>query len=452
MTVSLLTKRAIAQKIVSLYFKNSEGNPFILTESQADIFNLIFLQEYPRNQVLTATQYGKTTTIALALIITTQTLKQDFVILAGTKEKAQLIMNAVIEHIFDNKDILSQLEYDESEKLSKIKHRKSRDYITWKKGGSIRILSANTGNTKAIKDSLTGHGEKRIIAEEASLIPDEVWGMVMRMLGGIENTFLLKIGNAVYRNHFYRSSKNPKYKNILVDWKKAVEEGRYSKEYIEEMREEMDEDLFKNFYDCVFPERESIDADGFRFLLKESDLNFVKKAEIKNGKLGGDVGEGNDESVFCLRNKKIAGIIEKNKIKDTMQQVPIIRNMLKNNNIDEIYLDAVGVGVGLVDRCEELGLSVTGIKWGNSSQEKEKFANLKAENFWKLREWIKTGGVIVEDKKLIQELLEIKYKIRSDKQIIIEPKENLKKRIKRSPDRADSLALTFNDRPFVGFV
>jgi hypothetical protein len=45
--------------------------------------------------------------------------------------------------------------------------------------------------------------------------------------------------------------------------------------------------------------------------------------------------------------------------------------------------------------------------------------------------------------RLIEELTEIHWKFQSSGNIIIEPKEEIKKRLGRSPDLSDSLALTF---------
>jgi len=47
------------------------------------------------------------------------------------------------------------------------------------------------------------------------------------------------------------------------------------------------------------------------------------------------------------------------------------------------------------------------------------------------------------DDELIQEITEPRYKTRSNGEIIIEKKENIKDRLKRSPDKFDALLLTF---------
>ena len=44
---------------------------------------------------------------------------------------------------------------------------------------------------------------------------------------------------------------------------------------------------------------------------------------------------------------------------------------------------------------------------------------------------------------LTEELTEIKYKFQSNGKIIVEPKEEIKARLKRSPDYSDSVANTF---------
>ena len=47
------------------------------------------------------------------------------------------------------------------------------------------------------------------------------------------------------------------------------------------------------------------------------------------------------------------------------------------------------------------------------------------------------------DSQLAEEATEIRWSFRSDGKIIIEPKEDIKKRLGRSPDKFDALANTF---------
>jgi hypothetical protein len=75
------------------------------------------------------------------------------------------------------------------------------------------------------------------------------------------------------------------------------------------------------------------------------------------------------------------------------------------------------------------------------------FLNMRAYLYWAIRDWLdpknKTEAMLPDDPELLQELTETKWKFRSDGKIQIEEKEEIKKRIKRSPDKADALANTF---------
>jgi hypothetical protein len=59
-----------------------------------------------------------------------------------------------------------------------------------------------------------------------------------------------------------------------------------------------------------------------------------------------------------------------------------------------------------------------------------------------MAEWIKDKGAIPDIPGLTEELTQVQYSFKGDK-IILEPKDELKKRISRSPDLADALAVTF---------
>lgn len=73
----------------------------------------------------------------------------------------------------------------------------------------------------------------------------------------------------------------------------------------------------------------------------------------------------------------------------------------------------------------------------------ERFLNKRAEMYWRLREWILRGGVIIEDKELKKQLLSIKYRAELSGKIKIMSKDEMRKEGIPSPDKADGAALTF---------
>ena len=451
--ISLLRKQS--KRLVRKYFKVEEtGEPFDMTDGQADIFSMVYYQLSPRCQVLTSTQYGKSTVIAFGVILRSQIACENFTILAGTKEKTDIIMGKVIHHLFDHPDLASQVIFDANDTAQKLKYRKNQEHITWKDGGSVRTITANVTSKKKVRHSLTGHGSKKIIQDESSLIPNEVQGMVMRMLGDIEDTFLLKIGNAVERNHFHRTQSSSKYLTMRIDYKQAIREGRYSDEYMDEMREEYNEEDFNLWYGCIFPPKDAFDNKGFRYVFDTDKYKFINKRKRHKGflKMGVDVGRGGDASTITLRSRTFAETIFNEKIKDTMEFAKIVaryfREYQKTHNMtcENIFVDDTGVGGAVTDRLGELEdnhgnlIEVTPINNAQGAVNKERYANIRAENYMELEKWLRSGAEVLYDDQTIKDLGIMKQKTNSQEKIIMIPKDDLE----WSPNNSDSLALTMN--------
>jgi hypothetical protein len=111
-----------------------------------------------------------------------------------------------------------------------------------------------------------------------------------------------------------------------------------------------------------------------------------------------------------------------------------------------IAVDSIGIGAGVVDRLIELGIEgVEGVNVSRPAYDPERFANRRAELYWGLRERFRVGDIVIpNDEKIIQELAAIRYLITSRGQIQIESKDQMKRRLESSPDRADMLALLFD--------
>lgn len=432
----------ISKRIVREYFKNDIGQPFELSDGQAEIFASIFFKDHPRVQVIASTQYGKSETIAMAIILRTQTFSEDFAIVTGSQPKSDIIMEKVIKHTFDDKRLFSQLEIDRTEGLERIKRERSRKRLTWRCGGGVRTYTADSRNRRRVIDSLTGLGSANIVEDEASLIPDDLQSMLLRMLGGHGGGFLLKIGNPFTNGHFKRTWHSEKYKKIFINYHQGMREGRYTEEFIDEMKNEA---FFQILYECKFPDEKSIDTEGYYRLLTDDEIDNAK-AETPHGgimKLGFDIGEGGDENVGIIRSGAFAQIVHRSRVSDLMATTRTIADLLKRYKIEagNCFIDANGIGAGVEDRLKEIGLKVRGVKWSESGG--EKFQNLKAKNFWDAREWIQSGGKLSFGDEW-NELTLIKYKEDTSGKLKIKPKEEMRKEGIASPNIADAFALTFN--------
>lgn len=164
-------------------------------------------------------------------------------------------------------------------------------------------------------------------------------------------------------------------------------------------------------------------------------------------KMGVDVARyGNDRTAIVIRQmeKVLKKVIFAGQ--DTMQITGHILSLAKEERIlpKNIYVDVIGVGAGVVDRCKEQGWNVTPVNVAESPKDKEHYINLRAELYAdKLKSWIKTADLPNDDD--FYELANIKYKFNSNGKLQIESKEDMKKRGLDSPDVADALMLTFSE-------
>lgn len=441
-----MNKNDYAKELCRMFFKDDYQKPLEIPDGQVEIFNAIYWKENPRVNVIAATQYGKSTIIACALILRTITHKENWAVVAGRMDKAQIIMEKVIQHIFDNNELIKKLDIDKTEPLERLKRERSKDRITWKGGGEIRTYSSQTRSLKMVNDALTGFGSGNIVEDESALIPDPFQTMILRMLGGHRENTLIKVGNPFYRNHFFQSANSNRYKQIFINYEQALKEERYTEEFIQEARESMTLQEFKVLYECKFPDDMEIDQGGYYRLLSDKDIfdNQIEGTHSGILRMGFDVGEGGDENVGVLRSDTYAQVIHRSKIKDLMATVKVIDNLIKEYKLEptRVFVDKTGVGAGVVSRLKEIGLNVMGISWGEKPNT-EGYCNLKAENFYQLAEGIRKGLKLSIDDGW-KELVVIKWKQDTSGKVKIKGKDELRKEGIKSPDVADALALTFN--------
>lgn len=99
------------------------------------------------------------------------------------------------------------------------------------------------------------------------------------------------------------------------------------------------------------------------------------------------------------------------------------------------------------------GLSVWAVNFGCRSEFVDKsgklgMANTRAEAYWRLREALdpnlgppETRLALPDDRELLAEICSVRWQLRSGK-VLLEKKEDIQKRLGRSPDRADAVAMS----------
>lgn len=107
-----------------------------------------------------------------------------------------------------------------------------------------------------------------------------------------------------------------------------------------------------------------------------------------------------------------------------------------------LYIDAPGVGSGVVDDCKRRGRRVVEY-WGWAPPGNQKrFANVRAEAHWNFRTQLQNGtAALPRDAAMHEEALAIEWSQDAKGRITILPKEELRLTLKRSPDRLDSVVI-----------
>ncbi len=161
--------------------------------------------------------------------------------------------------------------------------------------------------------------------------------------------------------------------------------------------------------------------------------------------LGVDVGAGGDSSCIAHRRGPLVRIIHEDHNPETMQTTGNVIHLRRKTRATSVKVDKIGIGAGVTDRGQEQGEPFVGINVGEAASDSENFANLRAELWWAIRERFEAGDIDLDpnDKETAAELCTLRYKRTSRGQIIIESKDEAKRRGVASPNRAEAVMLVF---------
>jgi hypothetical protein len=189
---------------------------------------------------------------------------------------------------------------------------------------------------------------------------------------------------------------------------------------------------------------------GFNSLLGLDEVEAAmaktyKPSEIEGAAviLGGDVArQGDDSSAVCRRQGRQAFPIKTYRIPDSMLVADQFILQKQEHKADAFFVDeSGGYGAGVIDRMRLLGHDVIGVQFGGRASDNRYF-NKRSEMYWLAAAWVKSGGALAPDPQLKEELVATTYVYQKDQFRIVE-KEIIKDQIGRSPDKSDSLILTF---------
>ena len=160
--------------------------------------------------------------------------------------------------------------------------------------------------------------------------------------------------------------------------------------------------------------------------------------------IGVDVARfGEDKTVIARRQGLKLYDLKKYSNLDTMEVADEVIREISLFKPEAVFIDLGGVGAGVYDRLKWLNYNVIGVDFAGKPNRKDKYINKRAEMWGEMAEWLKSAD-IPNDTDLKEDLAGPQYYFRGDNaQILLEKKQDMKKRGLASPDCADALALTF---------
>jgi len=344
-------------------------------------------------------------------------------------------------------------------------------------------------------ESWTGYHSNHImvVVTEASGIENETFDAIEGILTG-EVSRLLIVGNPNRNSgEFYDSFRSPRYEKFVlscldapnVTAKKNIIPGQVDYEWVKDKvekwcreipKEEAEDNDFEFEGKWYRPNDLFLPKVLGQFPREASDqlipLRWVEAAmerwEDLGGKgsgplrLGVDVaGMGRDSSVYTHRRGNVIEKMEQfsnpgKSFTIHMENAGRIKQYLTDYK-DAAFVDTIGEGAGVHSRCVEQGVKSVSVKFSEAAKrygrplkdmtDERTFANMRAYCWWAVRDALdpKLGVdlALPPIDELKEDLTSPTFKLRSNGDIILEPKEDIKKRLGRSPDFGDSLANTF---------
>ena len=411
---------------------------FTPTPVEQEIIRIIAYREHPRVVISAYTRYGKSISVAAGVALQILLNRDRKInIIAPTHDKTSIIRN-YLSQFMSTCPLFNELIPSNLTKIERLREELNKRRMTFNNGYELLTLSAQGTGMR-----LMGFGGD-VILDESCEIPFEVYqSKIHRMLADYRDSMLVELGNPWNRlNQFWMHWNNLKFKKIHIPYEIGLQEGRITRDFIDEQKELLTPLQFQILYEAEFPEDAEDTLIRSKWITEALEREPLREGELNYGL---DVAEqGNDLTVLTK------WLVKDNRYSlvdvwwwgktDTMPTVGKVRRYLGEDREAVIYVDATGVGKGVYDRLRELGFNAREVKVARSPRrDKDRMLNLKSEMYWSLRCALEEGRVSLIDKGSVRlQLNEMRYEHTSGGKIrIIDPET-------KSSDFSDSCALVFS--------
>lgn len=243
-------------------------------------------------------------------------------------------------------------------------------------------------------------------------------------------------------NPFYRRAHDGRTKKFIFDWR---DDPRKDEKWYEKQRQNLDPVVLAQEVDRSYTASVAnayISGDVVQAAARKGPADIMANGPVI---MGIDVARfGNDKTCFTFRQGRV---LLRQVVFGGMDVVDVagrakdeIRSQL--GDVAQVAVDTIGIGSGVADILRrDFGDMVVDVNSALRMSDGQHY-NLRARMWRDMREWIKAGASIPNDSDLVTDLTALQYGYKGG-ELLLESKQDAKKRGIKSPDRADSLALTF---------
>jgi len=311
-----------------------------------------------------------------------------------------------------------------------------------------------------------------VILDEACGIPESIWDAASSLVSN-EDSRILAIGNPDDPTSYFARMCRPGsgWHVIHVGWGDTPNHPDSTEEvpdrlrkllisqvWVEERAREWGVDSPKYIARVLglFPEDAADSVVPLSLLMKCAQPREYPPGDLLPIELGVDVGAGGDFTSIRERRGRRVGRVWRDHSRDLMTVTGLVVRAIRETGASAVKVDEIGIGAGVRDRLEELRIEgvhpaqVIGVNVGSAPLDSTRFPRLRDQIWFDLGRGLSQDMVwdfsgLDEDERdtLFAQLIAPKTKPDSAGRNRVEPKDETRKRIGRSPDDADALLLAF---------
>ncbi|WP_421883257.1 terminase [Methylibium sp.] len=304
--------------------------------------------------------------------------------------------------------------------------------------------------TENNSEAFAGTHEEHVlnVFDEASSIPDVIWDVVEGSMT-TANAKWAAFGNPTRNTGRFRECWGRfrhRWHTMQVDSRTAKQaDAAQIQAWIDDYG--IDSDFVKVRVLGEFPSQSTnqfISAADVDACVKYEALGFEALPKI----LAADIARfGDDQSVIAKRQGRKVLPFQAWRGLDLMKSADKIAEAIDEYEPDAAVIDETGVGSGVVDRLRQLRYTVFGFNGGEKPNDPNTYRNRRVEVWGLMRDALKERLDLPNDYELRQDLIGPEYGFTPSQQLLLERKEDMKKRGLGSPDKGDALAMTWAVSP-----